>query len=111
MNTTANHFGTPIILGKYTTVFSNEILFFEGDINYTWIHYSISLNKKVLAKTLSEIEGKIQSENFVRVSRKHLVNRKFIVEIGRDFVLLSDDTVLPVSRRRRRGLFGDLSVN
>jgi DNA-binding LytR/AlgR family response regulator len=102
MNTTANYFGNPIILGKYTTLFSNEILFFEGDINYTWIHYSINSNKKVLSKTLSEIEGKISSENFVRVSRKHLVNRKFIVEIGKDFLVLSDKTVLPISRRRRR---------
>lgn len=61
MNTTTNHFGSPIILSRNTTVFSNEILFFEGDINYTWIHYSISLNKKVLAKTLSEIEGKFRA--------------------------------------------------
>lgn len=102
MNITANYFGNPIILGKYITLFSNEILFFEGDINYTWIHYSINSHKKVLAKTLSEIEDKVKSESFVRVSRKHLVNRKFIVEVGRDFVLLSDKTVLPVSRRRRK---------
>lgn len=102
MNITANYFGNPIILGKYTTLFSNEILFFEGDINYTWIHYSINSHKKVLAKTLSEIEDKVKSESFVRVSRKHLVNRKFIVEVGRDFVLLSDKTVLPISRRRRK---------
>lgn len=102
MNITANYFGNPIILGRNTTFFSNEILFFEGDVNYTWIHFAINSSKKVLAKTLSEIEEKTQSENFVRVSRKHLVNRKFIVEIGRDFVMLSDSTVLPVSRRRRK---------
>lgn len=102
MNITANYFGNPINLGKYTTLFSNEILFFEGDINYTWIHYSMNSNKKVLAKTLSDIEDKVNADNFVRVSRKHLVNRKFIVEVGRDFVLLSDKTVLPVSRRRRK---------
>ena len=102
MNITANYFGSPINLGRHNTVFSNEILFFEGDVNYTWIHYSSDANKKVLAKTLSEIEEKTQAENFVRVSRKHLVNRKFIVEIGRDFVMLSDNTILPVSRRRRK---------
>jgi DNA-binding LytR/AlgR family response regulator len=107
MNITANYFGNPIALGRRTTVFSNEILFFEGDINYTWIHYSINSHKKVLAKTLSEIEDKTNAENFVRVSRKHLVNRKFIVEIGRDFVMLSDKTILPISRRRRRDLSND----
>jgi DNA-binding LytR/AlgR family response regulator len=102
MNITTNYFGNPIILGKYMTLFSNEILFFEGDINYTWIHYSINSNKKILAKTLSEIEDRINSDNFLRVSRKHLVNRKFITEFGRDYVLLSDDTILPVARRRRK---------
>jgi DNA-binding LytR/AlgR family response regulator len=104
MNITANYFGNPIVLGKYTTLFSNEILFFEGDINYTWIHYSVNSSKKVLSKTLSDIEEKINSDNFVRVSRKHLVNRKFIVEVGKNFVVLSDNTVLPISRRRRRVL-------
>jgi DNA-binding LytR/AlgR family response regulator len=107
MNITANYFGNPIILGKYTTLFSNEILFFEGDINYTWIHYSMSSSKKVLSKTLSEVEEKVNSDNFVRVSRKHLVNRKFIVEIGKGYVVLSDKTVLPVSRRRRREVSRD----
>jgi DNA-binding LytR/AlgR family response regulator len=102
MNITANYFGNPITLGKYTTLFSNEILFFEGDINYTWIHSSINPNKKVLAKTLSEIEDKVNPDNFVRVSRKHLVNRKFIVEVRKGFVVLTDKTVLPISRRRRR---------
>jgi DNA-binding LytR/AlgR family response regulator len=102
MNITANYFGSPIILGKYTTLFSNEILFFEGDINYTWVHYSMNSSKKVLAKTLSEIEDKVNADSFIRVSRKHLVNRKFIVEVGKGFVLLSDKTVLPVSRRRRK---------
>ncbi len=71
MNITANFSGSSILLDRKTRVFSNEILFFEGDINYTWIHYAISSNKKLLAKTLLEIEGKIQAENFVRVSRKH----------------------------------------
>jgi DNA-binding LytR/AlgR family response regulator len=110
MNITANYFGNPIILGKYMTLFSNEILFFEGDINYTWIHYSINSSKKVLAKTLSEIEDRINSAIFVRVSRKHLVNRKFIIEFGTDYVLLSDNTVLPVARRRRK-LFYDIRNN
>lgn len=34
-HTTANRFGTPLIIGNRTTLYSNEILFFEGDINYT----------------------------------------------------------------------------
>jgi DNA-binding LytR/AlgR family response regulator len=99
-----NYFGSPLILGNKTKLFANEILFFEGDVNYTWIHFH-SGKLRVIAKTLLHIEGKTSSENFIRVSRKHLVNRKFIAEINRDFVVLSDKTVLPISRRRRGSIF------
>jgi two-component system LytT family response regulator len=99
-----NYFGSPLILGNKTKLFVNEILFFEGDVNYTWIHFQ-SGKLRVIAKTLLHIESKTNSENFVRVSRKHLVNRKFIAEIERDFVVLSDKTVLPISRRRRGSVF------
>lgn len=96
-----NYFETPLIIGIRTKLFSNEILFFEGDINYTWIHF-ISGKQTVIARTLLFIEQKTNTENFVRINRKYLVNRKFIVEVGDGFVVLSDKTVLPISRRRKR---------
>ena len=98
---TANLFGTPLIIGNRTMVYSNEILFFEGDINYTWIHFT-SGKQQVIARTLLYIEQKTDTENFIRISRKYLVNRKFIMEIKEGFVVLSDKTVLPISRRRKR---------
>jgi DNA-binding LytR/AlgR family response regulator len=101
------HFGTPFNIGCKTKLFSNEILFFEGDVNYTWIHFS-SGKQKVIARTLLFVQQIDEAKNFIRVSRKHLVNRKFIAEINRDSVVLSDRTVLPISRRRRGGVF-DLS--
>jgi DNA-binding LytR/AlgR family response regulator len=100
----ANYFGSPLVLGHKTKLFANEILFFEGDVNYTRIHFK-SGEMRVIAKTLLHIEEKTTSENFIRISRKHLVNRKFIVEIERDFVVLSDKTILPISRRRRGRVF------
>lgn len=100
----ANYCGNPLILGHKTKLFANEILFFEGDVNYTWIHFH-SGKLRVIAKTLLHIEGRTKPENFIRVSRKHLVNRKFIAQIERDCVVLSDKTVLPISRRRRGSIF------
>ena len=99
----ANHFGSPLVLGHRTKVFANEILFFEGDVNYTWIHFK-SGKQTIIARTLLFIEQKTNTENFIRINRKYLVNRKFIVEIGNDFVVLTDKTVLPISRRRKRGM-------
>jgi DNA-binding LytR/AlgR family response regulator len=98
-----NHFGTPLIIGIRTKLFSNEILFFEGDVNYTMIHFA-SGKQKMIARTLLYIEQKTGTENFIRINRKYLVNRKFIAEIGNDFVVLTDRTVLPISRRRKRGM-------
>jgi DNA-binding LytR/AlgR family response regulator len=100
MLTTTNFFGNPFTLGKFTTFFANEILYFEGEVNYTHIHL-ITGKQKMLAKTLLTIENTIASDAFVRISRKHLVNRKFITEVGRDFVVLSNDIMLPIARRRR----------
>ena len=100
---TTNYFGNPLVLGKYTTLFTNEVLYFEGEVNYTHIHF-ITGKQKILAKTLLAVENTIDSDSFVRISRKHLVNRKFIIEVGRDFVVLSNDLMLPVARRRRRVL-------
>jgi DNA-binding LytR/AlgR family response regulator len=96
-----NYFGSPLILGNKTRLFTNEILFFEGDVNYTWIHF-ISGKQQVIARTLLHIEQKTETENFIRINRKYLVNRKFIIEIKEGFVVLSDNTVLPISRRRKR---------
>ncbi|MCU0469077.1 MAG: LytTR family transcriptional regulator [Arcicella sp.] len=103
MFNTANYLGNPCVLGKSNTLFTNEILYFEGDINYTYVHLA-SGKQKLLAKTLLVVENTIASDAFVRISRKHLVNRKFIVEVGKDFVVLSNHLTLPIARRRRRVL-------
>ncbi|MDZ7897237.1 MAG: LytTR family DNA-binding domain-containing protein [Arcicella sp.] len=95
-----DHFGSTLVLGGKTKLFSNEILFFEGDINYTRIHFT-SGKRQVVARTLLYIQQKTNTENFIRINRKYLVNRKFIVKVMADYVVLIDKTVLPISRRRR----------
>ena len=99
--TATTRFGTPLIIGIRTKLYSNEILFFEGDVNYTKVHF-LSGKPKLIARTLLYIQQKTEAENFTRISRKHLVNRKFIVEVRDDFVVLSDKTILPIARRRKR---------
>ncbi|MES2518087.1 MAG: LytTR family DNA-binding domain-containing protein [Bacteroidota bacterium] len=90
-----------LYISTQITVCIDEILFFEGDVNYTWIHFK-SRKKKVLARTLSFIQQKIENQNFTRISRKFLVNRKYITETGNNFVVIANKVILPVSRRRRR---------
>lgn len=90
----------PIKLARHFNFSSNEILYFEGDINYTHIYLATG-KPKTLSRTLLTIEHRIGTETFVRISRKHLVNRKFIVEIGADYVVMSNKKTLPISRRKR----------
>ncbi len=91
---------TQFKLGKRTTFFANEILFFEGEINYTRIHFATG-KTKLLSKTLSNIEEKVNADCFLRINRKYLVNQKFITKIGRRSIILKDGRVLPISRRKR----------
>lgn len=100
MLTKTNYFGDAFVLGRHITVYSNEVLYFEGQINYTHIHLT-SGKPKMLSRTLLLVEEKVGKESFVRISRKHLVNRKFITEIGIDYVVLNNKMMLPISRRRR----------
>jgi two-component system LytT family response regulator len=110
LKTTTTLFDRPLFLGKNITFLTNEILYFEGDINYTWIHFITRRPKKIIAKTLLGIEEKTNADNFIRVSRKHLVNRKFITAIGADFVMLANQTILPISRRRKGMIYQQLRV-
>lgn len=100
MLTYTNSFGNAFILGRHIMVYSNEVLYFEGQINYTHIHLT-SGKQKMLSRTLLFVEEKVGKESFVRISRKHLVNRKFITEIGIDYVVLANKLMLPISRRKR----------
>ncbi|MEA5258304.1 LytTR family DNA-binding domain-containing protein [Arcicella aquatica] len=87
-------------LGKRATFFANEIIFFEGEINYTRIHFAFG-KSKVIAKTLSKVEGKVNTDSFLRINRKYLVNQKFIREVDNYELILLDGRTLPISRRKR----------
>ncbi len=103
MKLTSYYLGSVLLLGLRTKFFSNEILYFEGDINYTKIYFSAG-QRKMIARTLLYVQQRVDTNDFVRVSRKHLVNRKFIVQINNDVVVLVDRTELPISRRKRSAL-------
>ena len=100
---TTNYLGEVCKLARNLKLFRNDVLYCEGNVNYTHVHL-ISGKPKMLARTLLTVENRISSDSFVRISRKHLVNRKFITEIGVDYVVLSNDLILPISRRRRGSL-------
>jgi two-component system LytT family response regulator len=90
---------------KTVLVDTSDIYFAYVDTNYAFIKkYDIKLITKY---TLSRIEEKLMGENFMRISRSHLVNVSKIKEIspffnGRCTITLTDkeSTKIQVSRRQ-----------
>jgi len=78
----------------------NQIIKIEGERNYSYIHLSNGL-KELSSKTLSHFEYIPNEKGFFRCQRSFLVNRYHIDTIGQDCFKLSDQIVVPISRRKR----------
>lgn len=81
---------------------SNEILFLRGDINYTEFHL---LNGKKMVSSSTLLKHQEKLENFIRVSKKHLINPKYIAEIesinGIKHIYMQTGEKITVARRRK----------
>ncbi|MBX7051109.1 MAG: LytTR family DNA-binding domain-containing protein [Flavobacteriales bacterium] len=77
-----------------------DIIRCEADSNYTVI-YATTERKFTASKTLGDLENMLASNQFVRIHKSHLINKRFIKSLNRNLEMtLSDETVLPVSKRR-----------
>jgi DNA-binding LytR/AlgR family response regulator len=101
-----NHHISPascIHIGGYAHVPAEEILFCQGDSNYTHVHF-VKRHKMTVATTLGILEERLIAEGFVRVNRSELVNRHHIENYDGYQITLTNGTTLPISRRRRKGV-------
>jgi DNA-binding LytR/AlgR family response regulator len=90
-----------ISVGGRTRLFSKDVAYFEADMNYTIIHYTIG-NSKIVATTLGRIQERILDKNtFVRPNRKYLINVGFINNFLQDNLLLQNQLQIHISRRRK----------
>jgi len=88
-----------------------DIIHIEGDRNYSYL-YLRNGAKKLVTKTLIELEELLDSKGFYRCHRSHILNRGHIIEQSNGFsVLLSDETKLPVSRRKRKSFLQWFETN
>lgn len=92
-----------IISSGGTGVFVNPqaLMYAEAQGKSTLLH----LVEKVaeVRQLLQTIEGLLPSQ-FVRISRKHIVNCSYIVRMDGDVIELPDGTLLPLPRRRAKQL-------
>ena len=89
--------------GGFEFIDQNDIVRCESDSNYTIIHL-VNSGKKVVSKTLKEIEQLLNPEIFARVHNSHVINMKMIKEykkgVGGIIVMENGDQV-NVSRSRK----------
>jgi len=81
-----------------------DIVHIEGDRNYSYIHLKNG-SKKLVTKTLSDLEELLDSKGFYRCHRSHVLNGEHIVETTGLSALLSNNTRIPISRRKKKTFF------
>jgi len=89
----------------------DKIIRLEAEKNYTDIYFADG-EKITSSKTLKYYEDLLPLHIFYRIHQKHLVNiyfiKKFLKEDG-GYVLLTDQSKLAVSRRKKEGLLNILT--
>jgi two-component system LytT family response regulator len=81
----------------------DDIIRCESDNYYTYFYF-IDGRKLLVSKTLKENEELLSQYNFIRPHKSHLVNVKYIKSYIRQdggYILMIDDTRIPVSRRKK----------
>lgn len=80
-----------------------NVIRLEADNNYSTFHLS-SGEKILVTRSIKEYTDLLENSDFVRVHKSHLVNlehvERFIRESG-TYVVMSDDTTIEVSRRKK----------
>lgn len=73
------------------------VLYVEADDKHCILHTATGQTK--VHRLLGEVEKLLPAE-FVRISRKHVVNRTYLLGVGTRTITLVDGTELPVPKRR-----------
>lgn len=88
---------------KIHVVEVDRIIRCESDNYYTRFYFSNG-EKLLISKTLKENEELLGAHNFIRPHKSHLINVKYIQSFKRNdggFIILSDGSEVPVSRRKK----------
>ncbi|MDP4280598.1 MAG: LytTR family DNA-binding domain-containing protein [Bacteroidota bacterium] len=81
----------------------NDIMYCEGDLNYSRIHTSDE-RVFVVSRTLKEIEGMLDTPYFFRIHKSYLINMNYVKMYSRNDsygIFLENNEWLPVSTRRK----------
>lgn len=77
----------------------SEILYFESESNYLLIHLTDKVHK--FRGTMSQLEMELSKNGFIRVQKGYLVNQKYIEILRKDEIVMSDNTIISISRTNK----------
>ncbi len=86
----------------FTILDVDEILYMDADSNYTIFHLK-SLKKIVVSKSMKEFEDLLDEQAFFRIHKSSIIHLKYLKEFSRIdgyYAVMSDNSSIPVSRRR-----------
>lgn len=58
----------------------DQIVLFESEGNYTRVYFEN--NRPLLLRSLNQMEERLDPQHFMRISRKHIVNLRFVRQVG-----------------------------
>lgn len=77
----------------------SDILYFESESNYIIIHLLEHTHK--FRATITQVETELSTNGFIRVHKGYLVNQQHIEILRKDEIVMSDNTVIPISRANK----------
>ncbi|WP_428656725.1 LytR/AlgR family response regulator transcription factor [Runella sp.] len=77
----------------------DDIVRLEGDRNYT--RFILADGRKILTSRNISFYESLLPEYFVRVHKRHLLNRRYMIEKRKGYVRMSDGVEVEVARRKR----------
>lgn len=96
---------------KINVVEVKDIIRCESD-NYYTMYYFTNGNKLLVSKTLKENEELLSEYNFIRPHKSHLINVMYIKSFNKHdggYILMTDGSLVPVSRRKKEKILDIIS--
>ena len=103
-----------IVLKTMDRIYSvdiNDIIRFESDGGYSKV-YLLDGKRIMVSRTMKEFEDLLLDVNFLRVHNSHLINMNhlYCFEKTEGHVVMKDDSIVPVSNRKREQLLELLNM-
>lgn len=96
---------------KQNFVEPNKIIYIQAESNYSKVFFDIG-QPLLLSNTLKSIEEKLEGLGFARVHNSYLVNMDKVVQYVKTdggFLVMTDNSIIPISRSKRNILKGILT--